>query len=375
MPPRFPLPPEDLWPELHDRDSSLFAELLAAYFHDTANALELAHATGLSLRQLATWRNSPVAREAIDQIRTFEEQRARDLAARAASAAVERLVTILAANTNTESARKAASLLLRISNITSASAPPPPRAAKVPARLRDTGGGSTINPTPPPLDASMPPASMPSPPSSPPPKPSPNRPSPADLSTLNLPNFRPHPQARLDRVDEFRDANLGINADADGRLSLPQMPSMPQPPDETKFNGDIADRLDERTRHPLARHVAPATAPLDEGTPGANIDPRPDRDRPDGLPQQRNDHDERHHDQAQRRSREGGPRQRLEPPDAGNDRQAEKDADRHSPQNQWSLRSKRLPPSSCVESPRLHPPQSHTPLVLTPPGHAHPPDT
>ncbi|MCB9840376.1 MAG: hypothetical protein H6809_01825 [Phycisphaeraceae bacterium] len=200
MPPRFPLPPEDLWPELHDRDSSLFAELLAAYFHDTASALELAQGIGLSLRQLATWRNSAVARDAIDQIRAFEEQRARDLASRAASAAVERLVSILAANTNTESARKAASLLLRLSNIARPPTPPPPRAGEVPARPGDAGGGgannhtppphehdaqaSALNPTPPPLDASMPPASMPSQPSSAPRNPLPED-SPRDAMPID----------------------------------------------------------------------------------------------------------------------------------------------------------------------------------------------
>lgn len=120
-------------PALLDRNSPEFAELLGDYFHADSSGSSLACTHGLTLIQLIAWKQTPVAQQALADILTFERERAHDLACRVASASVQLLTNLLTSAPNPESARKAASLLIRLALRPNSAPPPKPPAATPPA--------------------------------------------------------------------------------------------------------------------------------------------------------------------------------------------------------------------------------------------------
>lgn len=168
-------------PELLDRTSIAFSQLLATYFHDTAALHDAAVSAGLSLQQYALWRDTPVAQAAIDQVVNLDRQRAQDLAARAASHAVQLLTAQLLTKPDSEQGRKAATTLLRLA-----------------FRRGGTGLQPVSGAQPPPPDAPGTPAFRAGPPTQPP------SPIPPDPPTPGTSQSSPHPQTSSRRAQPTR---------------------------------------------------------------------------------------------------------------------------------------------------------------------------
>jgi len=95
---------------LSDRDR----EILSAWMHGPTSASEIAAEVGLDVLDLTAWSARPDIAAILDSIRTFNTQRAQALVLASASAALARLVHIVEHSDDEQSARRAATAILRL---------------------------------------------------------------------------------------------------------------------------------------------------------------------------------------------------------------------------------------------------------------------